>query len=65
MFETPDTKSVESVDENGKTVVVQELTGETTKSVRYSIAELKAFKALGEAIERIEALEAQVALLKA
>jgi hypothetical protein len=65
VFETPDVKRVESTDQDGNPLVTQELTGETTKSVRYSIAELKAFKALGEALERIEALEAQVALLKA
>jgi hypothetical protein len=65
VFETPDVRRVEGTDEEGNPVVTQELTGETTKSVRYSIAELKAFKALGEALERIEALEAQVALLKA
>jgi hypothetical protein len=65
VFETPDVRRVEGTDEEGNPLVTQELTGETTKSVRYSIAELKAFKALGEAMERIEALEAQVALLKA
>jgi hypothetical protein len=65
VFETPDVRRVEGTDEDGNPAVSQELTGETTKSVRYSIAELKAFKALGEALERIEALEAQVALLKA
>jgi hypothetical protein len=65
VFDTPDVKRIESMDKDGKPVVTQEFTGETTKSVRYSIAELKAFKALGEALERIETLEAQVALLKA
>ena len=35
------------------------LTGETTKSVKYSIAYMKALKALGEALERIESLEAK------
>jgi len=64
VFETPDVRRVENIDEDGNPVITQELTGETTKSVRYSIAELKAFKALGEAMERIETLEAQVALLK-
>jgi hypothetical protein len=64
VFETPDVRSVESVDENGDRIVIQEPTGETTKGVRYSIANLKAFKALGEALERIESLEAEVAALK-
>jgi len=64
VFETPDVCSVESVDENGNSVVTQELTGETTKGIRYSIASLKAFKALGEALERIEKLESELAALK-
>lgn len=34
-------------------------TGKSTDSVQYSIANMKAFKALGEALERIEALEAK------
>jgi hypothetical protein len=34
-------------------------------AVQYSIANMKAFKALGEALERIEALEARVAALEA
>lgn len=64
VFETPDIRRIESTDEEGNAVVIHEPTGETTKNVRYSIAELKAFKALGEAIERIEKLEAEVAALK-
>ena len=40
-------------------------TGKSTDSVQYSIANMKAFKALGEALERIEALEAKVAALEA
>jgi hypothetical protein len=39
-------------------------TGEITKSVKYSIAYMKAFKALGEAMERIEQLEAKVVALE-
>ena len=39
--------------------------GTTTKSVKYSILYMKAVKALQEAMERIEALEAEVATLKA
>ena len=40
------------------------LTGETTKFVKYSILYMKAVKALQEAMERIETLEAEVAALK-
>lgn len=40
-------------------------TGKSTDSVQYSIAYMKAFKALGEALERIEALEAKVSALEA
>jgi hypothetical protein len=40
------------------------LTGETTKSVKYSILYMKAVKALQEAMERIETLEAKVAALE-
>jgi hypothetical protein len=39
--------------------------GTTTKSVKYSILYMKAVKALQEAIERIETLEAKVAALEA
>jgi hypothetical protein len=38
--------------------------GTVTKSVNYSVLYMKAVKALQEAMERIEALEADVALLK-
>lgn len=65
VYETPDVKVVERINEEGETVYENELTGEITKGVRYSIASLKAFKALGEALERIEKLEAEVAALKA
>jgi len=39
-------------------------TGEVTKSVNYSVLYMKAVKALQEAMERIEALEAKVAALE-
>jgi hypothetical protein len=42
-----------------------QLTGETTKSVNYSVLYMKAVKALQEAMERIETLEAKVAALEA
>jgi hypothetical protein len=64
VFETPDVRRVESVDKDGKPVVTHEITGETTKGVHYSVASLKAFKALGEAMERIEKLESELAALK-
>lgn len=55
------------LDEHGDPVMVEErrLTGDTTDSVAYSVAFMKAFKALGEALERIETLEAKVASLLA
>ncbi len=74
--DNPDTEEVEvpSVDEEGNPVVdnegnpimetIHRETGTTTKAVKYSIAYMKAFKALGEAMERIEALEQDVAILK-
>lgn len=48
------------VNDNGEA----EKTGETTKGVAYSVLYMKAFKALQEAMERIETLEAKVAELK-
>jgi hypothetical protein len=39
--------------------------GTTTKSVNYSVLYMKAVKALQEAMERIETLEAKVAALEA
>lgn len=41
------------------------LTGETTKAVKYSVLYIKAVKALQEAMERIETLEAQNAAFEA
>jgi hypothetical protein len=55
VYETPDSAKSQAGDAS--------LTGQTTKGVRYSVANLKAFKALGEALQRIEALEAQIATL--
>ena len=43
---------------------VNEATGEEYKSVKYSILYMKAVKALQEAMDRIETLEAEVATLK-
>lgn len=70
VFETPDMSTVEhEITHTGgpdgipeiKRSYSQEPTGEVSKGVRYSIAQLKALKALGEAMERIEALEARLA----
>jgi len=54
------------LDENGNNVTQREerLTGESTKSVKYSILTLKAIKALQEAMERIETLEAKITTLE-
>jgi hypothetical protein len=48
-----------------QTKTQQQATGETTKAVKYSILYMKAVKALQEAMERIETLEAKVAALEA
>lgn len=41
-----------------------EPTGEETLAIHHSVASLKAFKALGELIEKVESLEAEVAVLR-
>jgi hypothetical protein len=56
VYETPDYET----DEDGKRVE----TGEVTKAVKYSILYMKAIKALQEAMERIETLEAKVTALE-
>lgn len=56
---------IESVDDEGnvsKRIEYQEA-GTKTKSIKYSIVNLKMLKALQEAMERIEALEAQIQAL--
>jgi hypothetical protein len=70
VFESPDFKNVEVpvlddegnpvLDEDGNPQVTTErqATGTVTKGVKYSILYMKAVKALQEAIERIETLEA-------
>jgi hypothetical protein len=60
------TVEVDSVDEEGnpvKTIEWQDA-GTTTKSVKYSVVNLKMLKALQEAMTRIESLEAEVQALK-
>jgi hypothetical protein len=56
VYETPDYEK----GENGEKVE----TGEVTKAVKYSILYMKAIKALQEAMERIETLEAKVQQLE-
>ena len=46
------------------TVLEEKPSGETVKSVKYSVLYMKAIKALQEAIQRIETLEAEVSALK-
>jgi hypothetical protein len=77
VFESPDFEDVEVpvldddgnpvLDEDGNPQVTTErqATGTVTKGVKYSILYMKAVKALQEAIERIETLEAKVAALEA
>ena len=53
----------ETVTINDKEFKFEDL-GTTTKSVKYSILYMKAVKALQEAMERIETLEAKVTALE-
>jgi hypothetical protein len=74
VYESPDRETVEIpvLDENGNPVfdengdptftTEERETGEVTKSVNYSVLYMKAFKALQEAMERIETLEGMVAV---
>jgi hypothetical protein len=48
-----------------ETSIERQLTGETIKGVKYSILYMKAIKALQEAMQRIEQLEAKVTALEA
>ena len=52
------------VDEHADLGVNDEDLGTTTKGVKYSILYMKAVKALQEAMDRIETLEAKVAALE-
>jgi hypothetical protein len=77
VFESPDFKNVEVpvldddgnpvLDEDGNPQVTTErqATGTVTKGVKYSVLYMKAVKALQEAIERIETLEASNTALEA
>jgi hypothetical protein len=65
VYETPDMEEVEVTDEEGNVTKERQPTGTVTKSVKYSILYMKAVKALQEAMERIETLEAKVSALEA
>jgi hypothetical protein len=64
VFESPDFEEVEVTDEEGNVTKQRNDLGTTTKSVKYSVLYMKAVKALQEAMERIETLEAKVAALE-
>jgi hypothetical protein len=63
--EHPDYEEIEITDEDGNVKTERNALGTTTKSVKYSVLYMKAVKALQEAMERIETLEAKVAALEA
>jgi hypothetical protein len=63
--EHPDYEEVEVTDVEGNVTKERQLTGTTTKAVKYSILYMKAVKALQEAQLRIETLEAQNAAFEA
>jgi hypothetical protein len=60
VIDHPDMEEV--IDESGQPV--QRPTGTITKSIQYSVLYMKAVKALGEALERVEALELRVTALE-
>jgi hypothetical protein len=62
--EVPDYEQVEVAQEDGSVQTERVKTGTTTKIVKYSILYMKAIKALQEAMERIEILEAKVQQLE-
>ena len=62
--ESPDYEEVEVTDEEGNVKTKSQATGTTTKAVKYSVLYMKAVKALQEAMERIETLEAKVQALE-
>jgi len=63
--ESSDFEEVEVTDEEGNVTTERQATGTTTKAVKYSVLYMKAVKALQEAIERIETLEAKNDALEA
>jgi hypothetical protein len=62
--EHPDYEEVEVTDDEGNVTKERQPTGTVTKAVKYSILYMKAIKALQEAMDRIEQLEAKVAALE-
>jgi Chaperone of endosialidase len=62
--EHPDYEELEVTDEEGNVKTERQLTGTSTKSIKYSVLYMKAIKALQEAMARIETLEAKVAALE-
>jgi hypothetical protein len=60
VYENPDKEEVQITNEDGSIETKNVETGTTTKSVKYSILYMKAVKALQEAMERIEQLEARL-----
>ena len=60
-----DYEEVEVTDEEGNVTKERQATGTTTKAVKYSVLYMKAVKALQEAMERIETVEAKNDALEA
>jgi hypothetical protein len=63
--ESPDYEEVEITDEDGNVKTERNALGTVTKSVKYSVLYMKAVKALQEAMDRIETLEAKNDALEA
>lgn len=63
--ETPDYETIKTVDAEGNETEEKRATGETTKSVKYSIVYLKAVGALQENMKRTEDLETENAEFRA
>jgi hypothetical protein len=63
--EHPDDEEIEVTDGEGNVTTKRQATGTTTKAIKYSVLYMKAVKALQEAIERIETLEASNTALEA
>jgi hypothetical protein len=64
VYETPDYEKVMETDEDGNSVEIERPTGKTTKAVKQSIMGIVSQVVLQEALQRIEALEAKLALIE-
>jgi hypothetical protein len=64
VYETPDYEKITEIDENGNSVEVERPTGKTTKAVKQSIMGIVSQVVLQEALQRIETLEAKLALIE-